>query len=137
MNFFWGSTYEGNFDSVENFSNGVLTVLNGDRFYGDWVGGKLKSGKLITQSGKTRMINDKNKKILNYDRDTGYGVIIKYDSNSIYEGRGIRLAGLKLVDWSYFIKNFNHIENKLFSPFYLLIRVSYNYEHKIGNLLIK
>ena len=113
VNFFWGSSYEGNFDSVENFSNGVLIFLNGDRFYGDWVGGKLKSGKLITQNGKTRIINDKNKKIFNYDRDTGYGVLIKHDSNSIYEGKHLQSFPFTSLEYLLSYQMYQHMNQRL------------------------
>ena len=86
IQYFWGSRYEGTFDSIEYFSNGALHFLNGDCFYGEWLFGKLKSGKLICIDGKTKLLNEKNKKISHYDKDTGYGVILTYDSVNVYEG---------------------------------------------------
>lgn len=77
---------KGTFDSIENFSNGALKFLNGDRFYGEWVSGKLRNGKLLTVDGKTKLVNEKNKKVVHYDKTTGYGVIIQHNSESIYEG---------------------------------------------------
>lgn len=32
------------------------------------------------------MLNDKNKKIVHYDRTTGYGVVIQYNAEGVYEG---------------------------------------------------
>jgi hypothetical protein len=36
--------------------------------------------------GKTKLVNEKNKKIVHYDKTTGYGVIIQYNVEGIYEG---------------------------------------------------
>ena len=40
----------------------------------------------MTVDGKTQLLNEKNKKIVHYDKNTGYGVVIRYDSEGIYEG---------------------------------------------------
>lgn len=64
----------------------MLHFLNGDRFYGEWLSGKLRSGKLLTVEGKTQLLNEKNKKIVHYDKNTGYGVVIQYNAEGVYEG---------------------------------------------------